>query len=275
MIGLRTLPLVLTVATALGCSRSETTPLGTQSAALRSTPVGAEQVLLDVDGQARLVGTILPTLPNSDMGLRLKMEPGERQDGLPEVVATAAFSPHGLVWVTPNGELSVGGTVLDTEVDGTLAVSPDGPLAWPKGHMPDQELWVWLGRGAPQQRTTGMAPVWSPAWEADGSLVFASARSGVPALWRLTPDGTTSQLNNRGIEPTPSVVPTLEPTPAGLSPMRAGHGIIAFETQDRIVVLHATGKPLLETDGRYPFWSAPGELSAIVGGLPAVVWRQP
>lgn len=189
---------------------------------------GATLLDLDVHSGRALVGEATPAPADADPLLLMRVSylvGGITRDwplAREELQHARLLPDGGLVATLANGtllEVPADGTQpvrLDTGLIGPVAVSPDGRyLAYCQGQVPDLEVWRFdrqLGTASPV--TVDMAPAWSPGVSPDGATVFfASARSGVPALWRVDGSDPPRQLTNIGADP----MGPLQPTPAGVT----------------------------------------------------------
>lgn len=256
-------------------TRFEVGSLGLGLALCLALPgVGAAQSLvLDADAEPgrTLVATPQPAPPGTDLPLRLQVElrrAGTRADSAldGEFWRFARLLPGDrFLGVTPSGELWLSGLAnapdapavfIDEGVTGAVATSPDGRhLVYCRGDGPDAEVFR-ADDGRVRAVTTGMAPVWSPAISPDGrSVVFVSAASGVPALYRVDADTPPRQLTNVGVRALPGVVPRLSPYPDALTPPLLGPAHIVFESRGAVHVLDADGRPLrVLSRAASPFW---------------------
>jgi hypothetical protein len=240
--------------------------------ALIAPAVGAAQSLvLDADGARTLVATPRPAPPGTDLPLRLSVELRRARMRVPsaldaEMWRFARLLPgERFLGVTPSGELWLSGLAdgpdtpavfVDEGVTGAVSSSPDGRhLVYCRGDGPDAEVFR-ADDGRVRPVTTHMAPVWSPAISPDGrSVVFVSAASGVPALYRVDADGSPRQLTNVGVRARPGVVPALAPYPDALTPPLLGREVIVFESRGAVHVLAADGRPLrVFSQAASPFW---------------------
>ena len=246
-----------------------------------SLRVAAGEVLLDVLGERALIGRLEPAPADADptlaMTVRYRVAGAAvawSYDGRP--VSQAGLLPGGGFTVTAlDGTLfavSARGASerVDGGVTGAVGSSEDGRfLVYCKGESPDQEVWqAELPSGAARQLTRGMAPTWSPAVAADGrTVVFASSRTGVPALWRQTGDAPPVQLTSVGVRSLPGQVPVLGPFPAGIGPTRLSARAIAFEGRGVVHVLRPDGALIRTLEGAAsPHWLASGHLGVLRGG---------
>lgn len=234
-------------------------------------------IALDAQGDRVLFGTPAPVEGAGDVGLRLAIELRVKGQPAPwrltEAVEQARLLTDGRALVTTpqhallEVDLATGATrALDTDVVGAVGASPDGRhLVYCRGEAPELEVWR-LDRqgGAPQPVTTGMAPTWSPAIAEDGRVVFTSSRSGVPALWLAEPGQAPRQITNLGARFEPGRAPTLSPTPAALSPVVFGRGVIAFEAAGAVHLVDAAGRALRQVAGAAPHWITPGRALGVV-----------
>lgn len=249
-----------------------------------------DPVILDADGDRLLVGHLDPVPPGTDTGLRLRVR--LRVGG---VETTWALADRDLVQAGFAGSGRILATTLDgdlLEVDpargkprlldrgvvGAVGASPDGRhLVYCKGEPPELEVWR-LDRpgGTPRPVTKAMAPAWSPAVSPDGrTVVFTSARSGVPALWIVEDDGPPRQLTNVGaaVAPAGTAAPSLAPFPAAMSPVRLAGGWIAFEGRGAVHVFTVRGAHHRTLPGAAPHWIEPGRVLGVVVGTPPRVER--
>ena len=291
----RDLALIAVSLLALGACRSGDegrAPAGHSSALGALEPAPATPVvipdlaggqLLDVSGTRLLVGDPEPAPPNADPALRMSVRLFTDATQVPwplegASLGHARFLPGGgILAIAANEELLEvdpgTGSVrrLDEHVVGPVGASLDGRfLVYCKGEMADTEVWLLDRQGAgssPRALTRGMAPAWSPAISPDGrTVVFASSRSGVAALWR-TDGGEPRQLTSRDVRVVPGTPPEIDPFPASITPtLFDGHHIV-FEGQGGVAVLDAEGRPVRWVDGAsVPHWRGPNEVGVVSGG---------
>lgn len=234
----------------------------------------AQKVVLDADGDRVLIGEILPAAPNSDPALKLQLhlEQGGRRltsalDG--RVLSFARLLPGGrFLGVTPEGRLfsaklkdGSDEKTIDERVQGAVSASPDGRhLAYCKADGEDRIEVFRADDGRPSRVTTEMQPTWSPAVSPDGrTVVFVSARTGVPALWQVRAAGPARQLTNVGVVSRPGVTPVLSPFPDALTAPLVAKDRIVFEARGAVHLLDGNGKPLRILEGAVsPTWVKSG-----------------
>ncbi len=216
--------------------------------------------LLDLDAAAgrALVGLATPAPVDADPLLLMRvryLDRGEPQEWPlhDQVLRYAGLLPGGgFIATLANGtllEVPAGGGPprrLDTEVMGAVAVSRTGRfVVYCRGQAPELEVWRFdLERGESTPITRDMAPTWSPGVSPDGQTVFfASARSGVPALWRVAlgpgpgHGDDPVQLNNLGADP----LGMLEPTPEGVTATVVTPDAVIFDGRSGSVRLDWSG----------------------------------
>jgi hypothetical protein len=238
-------------------------------AALATLPPG---IVLDADADRVLIGTPLPAPPNSDVPLRMTVRlivRGAEKKWPAGTVASARLLSHGrLLGVSPEGDLTVWDhgrpTVVDHGVIGAVGASADGRhLVYCKGVPPDLEVWR-ADDGHPRAVTKDMAPTWSPAVEGDGStVIFVSAKTGVPALWRVDRDGAPRQITNRDVKTTPGQAPVLTPFPDSMTAPLLFGGLFVFESTGTVHVFWADGRPVKSLPGASPYWTVPGKMLGV------------
>lgn len=259
-------------------------------AALLAVSGGAsasEVLVLDAQADRVLLGTPRPAPEAADPVFRMqvRVERGGRR------VATALESQdwsfarllpgERFLAVTPERTLVVGSLggrksklqVIDAGVEGAVAASPDGRhLAYCKGDAPALEVWR-ADDGRAAAVTSGFSPAWSPAISADGRVItFVSARSGVPAIYRVEGGGAPVQLTNVGVRVEPGVVPALQPFPEGMTAPLVSATHLVFEARGAVHVLDAAGRPLRMIPGvGTPVWVEAGRrIGVFRSGSPAV-----
>ena len=246
----------------------------------------AQTIVLDAEGARMLLATPRAAPMGTDPVLRLAV--GLRRAGAPARSALDArdwsfarllpndrflgVTPEGHLWIAalspgepPSDAVRthsapVDGVRVDTSVEGAVGSSPDGRhLVYCRGVSPDLEVFR-ADDGRVRSVTSDMAPVWSPAISADGrSVVFVSAQTGVPALYRIDADGPPRQLNNVGVRARPGVVPSLSPTPDALTPPLLSDEHIVFESRGAVHILDARGRPVRTvTNATSPVWLTVG-----------------
>jgi hypothetical protein len=241
----------------------------------------AQSLVLDADDTRVLVATPRPAPVGTDLPLRMSVElrrGGARVSSAldAEMWRFARLLPGDrFLGVTPTGELWLSGLAdapdapavfVDEGVTGAVSTSPDGRhLVYCRGDGPDAEVFR-ADDGRVRAVTTGMAPVWSPAISPDGrAVVFVSAASGVPALYRVDADAPPRQLTNVGVRARPGVVPALAPYPDAMTPPLLGRVFLVFESRGRVHVLDADGRPLqVHSQAASPFWFG-GEVDGRLG----------
>lgn len=241
----------------------------------------AQSLVLDADAARTLVATPRPAPPGTDLPLRLRVELRQAGAHVPSALDAETWRFARLLpgdrflGVTPAGELWLSGlsdapdapaVFVDEGVTGAVSSSPDGRhLVYCRGDGPDAEVFR-ADDGRVRGVTTRMAPVWSPAISPDGrAVIFASAASGVPALYRVDADGPPRQLTNVGVRARPGVVPALAPYPDALTPPLLGRDFIVFESRGAVHVLDADGRPLrVFSQAASPFWFG-GEVDRRIG----------
>jgi hypothetical protein len=235
---------------------------------------------LDVLGDRVLHGAALEAPPDSDAMLTYELRLAKAGVAVPlapdvSPALNALLLPNEqLVVVTLAGELVVtnGETlrVLDAPVARSLDVSPDGQhVAYMRGdQMPFFDLFVVnVASGERTQLTRDMIPSWSPAFSYDGSqIVFASAASGVPAVYTVARDGsglrqhTNADVTNVGGQPSRA----LTPAPTGPRAPLWSPGVFVFEGEAGVVALDEAGAVLWERPGlARPRWHVRGESVAV------------
>ncbi|GMV40565.1 MAG: hypothetical protein AMXMBFR64_22810 [Myxococcales bacterium] len=218
-------------------------------------------LLLDVDGDRILVGTPLPAPENADPMMEMTVRLLVRGVPTPwplddRPLSHARLLPGGALGITMRGDLVVADatvTRVDGEAIGPVGASADGrTLVYCKGEAPSLEVWRadYDGGWTTRPVTTAMAPTWSPAVSGD-SVVYASAHSGVAALWRAD-GGAPRQLTNRDVTFTPGQAPHLDPFPASLTPTLFDGDRIVFEGEQGVVVMTGEGRVLRQETGRVP-----------------------
>lgn len=271
---------------ATGALAAEPAPLALPT--LPTLPaLGPGARLLDVEGDRVLAGVPDEAPANADPVMR--MEVRLWQGGVPQAwpaeaqpAAHARLLPGGrALAVTPRGALLLvdgsgasgpAGSVraLDEQVVGPVGASPDGArIAYCKGEAPDVEVWRLdlLAGARPVRVTADLAPAWSPGVADDGSVLVASARSGVAALWRVDRDAAPIQLTNRDAVVAPGA-PPLAPFPASLTPTLFDGDRAVFEGEDGVVVTDREGRVLRKLPGAsVPHWRPGRRAAAVTGSL--------
>lgn len=185
------------------------------------------ELVLDrrADG-ARLVGRVLPRLPNSDaeLALVLHLVPGDGSIALDvdaslegARVLDAKFAGDAVVTLGADHVLRAhgagrpGGTQLDTHAYGPISVV-GARVAYVRGEVPDLELArADLSSGEARTLTQNMAPTWSPALTPDGrAIVFVSAAGGSPRFYRIDGEGAPRALPQTTRTPGSPVGPRFE-----------------------------------------------------------------
>jgi hypothetical protein len=227
----------------VACSAPEpASVLGASSAALEEDPseapahqVNARELVLDerADG-ARLLATVLPAREGSDADrvLAARLELGGRLEHVPalERVIDARVvlidAHHTLVLLEADDAIAI-----DEGAEAPLAVRGES-VVYARGDMPFFELArLDAATQVVTPLTEGHAPAYSPAIDADGSVVFVSSREGRPRLHRVSRDGA--------IEP---LVPT-QRTPSSPRAPRLEQGLLTFEDERGTITLDvATGR---------------------------------
>jgi hypothetical protein len=233
----------------VACSAPEpASVLGASSAALEEDPseapahqVNARELVLDerADG-ARLLATVLPAREGSDADrvLAARLELGGRLEHVPALdrVIDARFvgaervvlidAHHTLVLLEADDAIAI-----DEGAEAPLAVRGES-VVYARGDMPFFELArLDAATQVVTPLTEGHAPAYSPAIDADGSVVFVSSREGRPRLHRVSRDGA--------IEP---LVPT-QRTPSSPRAPRLEQGLLTFEDERGTITLDvATGR---------------------------------
>ena len=239
---------------------------------LAPTSAAAEVLVLDAQGDRALVGTPLPAPEAADPAFRMRVRLERGGQAVRTSLDAQDWSFARLLpgdrflGVTPDRRLVIGPLgkgklrVVDTGVEGAVAASPDGRhLAYCKGLAPVLEVFR-ADDGRVTAVTSGFSPAWSPAISADGQVVaFVSARSGVPAIYRVQGGAAPVQLTNVGLRPQPGVVPTLAPFPDGMTAPLVSASHLVFESGGAVHVLDAAGRPLRMLPGLgAPYWQEPG-----------------
>lgn len=231
----RALILALPLATSLlagltGCQREPAhTPNATASAATeplsapRAEPASiaapgsdVDLVVLDRrDDGAVLRGVLVAPIPHADPERRMALR-AEGLDLAIEVtdVLDARFIEGGVVTLDASHVLRAhrpGRTdTLDVGVYGPLSVMGH-QLAYVRGAPPVLEVArVDVDTGVAQAVTQAMAPCWSPALAPDGSIVFASAASGSPRVYRAGAGAPTELTGLLGRFPDAVTAPRVE-----------------------------------------------------------------
>ena len=220
----------------VACSAPEpASVLGASSAALEEDPseapahqVNARELVLDerADG-ARLLATVLPAREGSDADrvLAARLELGGRLEHVP-ALERVIDAHHTLVLLEADDAIAI-----DEGAEAPLAVRGES-VVYARGDMPFFELArLDAATQVVTPLTEGHAPAYSPAIDADGSVVFVSSREGRPRLHRVSRDGA--------IEP---LVPT-QRTPSSPRAPRLEQGLLTFEDERGTITLDvATGR---------------------------------
>ncbi len=144
--------------------------------------------------------------------------------------------------------------------------STDGDaLVYAAGPWPVLELHVFdLESGVAEQLTDLGTSLALPAFTPDGgSIVFASALGGVPALWAVDRDGShVRQLTNRDVSAEEFRTGSgVVPMPEGLRPPLCRAGEVVFEAAGGVYAVDLDGAPTWTiADADLPHLAADGEL---------------
>ncbi|MEZ4335515.1 MAG: hypothetical protein R3B82_02710 [Sandaracinaceae bacterium] len=169
----------------LGCAE----PAAGGRAPLNEAPLpatGADEVILDLRGDAAIVGRVEPAPPGSDADRVLVLR-GAGLDG--RRALDARFTGDALVVLGADHVLSAldarGETILDERVEAPLSVVGDA-VAYVRGEMPDFEVVRAVpATGEVRAVAPQLRPAWSPALSPDGrEVVFATSATGTPRLHR-------------------------------------------------------------------------------------------
>ncbi len=187
-----------------------------------ATPSRAsEDVVLDTraDG-ARLTARVLPLRPDGDPERVLRLSPSGLTPRLTQAleaarVLDARFVTSGVLVLSADHTLAVhregGSSTLDEGVYPPLSVVGDD-VAYARGPFAALEVAranATTGRVA--ALTRGMAPAWSPALDEEArAVVFVSASSGAPRLYRVREGATPSPLPPLGRFPDSVRAPRFE-----------------------------------------------------------------
>lgn len=233
----------------VACSAPEPTSFPASTAALEEDlsgeapahQVNARELVLDerADG-ARLLATVLPLPEGTDadrvLAVRLELEGRIAHVPALERVIDARFvGAHALVVIDEHHVLSLlegsEGSAIDEGAEAPLAVRGE-TVVYARGDMPFFELArLDLATRTVHALTEGHAPAYSPAIDADGSVVFVSSREGRPRLHRVSRDGAVEAL-----------VPT-QRTPSSPRAPRLEQGLLTFEDERGTITLDvATGR---------------------------------
>ena len=198
----------------VGCARGESAPRAEQS--LSIAPEGA--VVLDVRADGATLGGHVEAVPlgsDAERVIVLEHAPQGFSALVGARVLDARFVSDRVVSVGVDHVLRAhdarGGVVeLDREAEAPLAVA-GSTVAYARGEMPFFELARADVRSMRAEvLTEGMAPVWSPALDADtGAIVFVSAREGAPRLHRWS-GGQSVALPHTARSPSSPRAPRLE-----------------------------------------------------------------
>ncbi len=184
--------------------------------AANADPVGAE---LELDARAdgsRLYGTLLPAPEGTDADRVIDAAWRDASGAITSIgrVLDARFVGADVVLVDPTHTLVVlhdgTRTELDRMAEAPLAVRA-GAVVYARGDMPFFELArLELSSRAIAALTDGYAPAYSPAIDADGSIVFVSSRDGSPRLHRVRVGGDIEALPSTRRTPSSPRAPRLE-----------------------------------------------------------------
>lgn len=183
----------------------------------RAVPAAPADVTLGrrADG-ARLAGLPLPVRPNGDSARVLLLRATGAEERLTgQRVLAAAFVGDAVVTLGVDhvlrAHLRGQSTTLDRGAHGPLSVVGTR-VAYVRGEAPRLEVaLVDAVTGEPAQLTERMAPCWSPTLAPDaGSVVFVSARSGSPRLYRVEPGAAPEALAQVRRFPSSSIRPRFE-----------------------------------------------------------------
>lgn len=181
--------------------------------AAMAQPLSAHERVLDVspDGRGALVGVARPVPADADPMLVLDVvwRRPDRAQPLPWPLRDARFvAADRAVIVDPDSRLLLADLARGTTqlLDAPVAAGLDFAsacrcVAYMRGESPETApAIVRLDTFETRTLDGEFAPAWLPALAPDGqSLVLTSARTGVPAIWRLPLDGgAAAQLTNVG-----------------------------------------------------------------------------
>lgn len=226
------------------------TPEPADALASAAFALSSAETLLDLapDGRSALVGLPHPVPPDADPMRLLDVSWRTARGATPLTLGPvrdarfiaadrAVFVDEAsrlLVAALPSGEP----VVLDAPVEAGLDFAPAcGCVVYMRGESPFAEpAIVTLASGESRAFAEEFAPAWLPTLAPDGrSVLLVSARTGVPAFWRLPLDGGPArQLTNVG------AADPLRLTPFPEGPARPVHAgtLVLFESQGRV---HALG----------------------------------
>ncbi len=199
---------------ALGCDpQAGATRASLEPSLAPAAALAAAEVLLDERANARLIGRIMPAPDNADpeRWLEARIERDGRSEPIEGRVLDARFVGDVIVVIDGAHELRVlGGQVLDHSAEPPLSVR-GSRVAYVRGEMPFFEVALAdVSSGGSRALTAGYAPAWSPALDADGSVVFVSSREGHPRLHRVSRDGQVVALPESTRTPSSPRAPRLE-----------------------------------------------------------------
>lgn len=170
---------------ALGCAE----PAAAGRAGLTEAPppaTAADEVILDLRGDAAIVGRLEPAPPGSDADRVLVLR-GAGLDG--RRALDARFVGDAVVVLGADHVLTlVDGareTALDEHAEAPLSVAGEA-IAYVRGEMPDFEVVRAVpATGEVRALAPQLRPAWSPALSEDGrEVVFATSAAGTPRLHR-------------------------------------------------------------------------------------------
>lgn len=169
----------------LGCAEP---PATSSQAPLVASAISLDdgEVLLDVRGDARLIGLVEPVPEASDADRVLSLR-GVGLDG--RRVLDARFVGDAVVLIDADHGLRVvegdREHLLDERAEAPLSVVGDA-IAYVRGEMPDFEVVRAVpATGEVRALAPGVTPAWSPALSPDGrEVLFATSATGTPRLYR-------------------------------------------------------------------------------------------
>jgi hypothetical protein len=211
--GVRLARFVLLTLAYVGCAREATAPPAEQRLV---APEG--EVVLDVraDG-ATLEGRVEAVPVGSDAERVIVIE--RAPQGFSALVGARVLDARfvldrvvsvGVDHVLRAHDAEGGVAELDRQAEAPLSVA-GSTVAYARGEMPFFELArADVSSMRAEVLTEGMAPVWSPALDAEtGAIVFVSAREGAPRLHRWT-GGQSTPLPRTARAPSSPLAPRLE-----------------------------------------------------------------